>query len=84
MRQHLLAIIAVLAVAILTLFSINTDYSGSRYGYGYGRQNVVGTQFIASNNMRFIASAGADVTVAENIMMPDVEANDYSSLHRAS
>ena len=80
MRQHLLAIIAVLAAAILALFSINTEYSSSRYGYGYERQNVVGMQFIASDNKRFIASAGADVPVAENITMSVVGANNHSPL----
>ncbi len=80
MRQHLLAIIAVLAAAILALFSINTEYSSFRYGYGYERQNVVGMQFIASDNKRFIASAGADMPVAENITMSVVGANNHSPL----
>ena len=72
MRQHLLAIIAVLAAAILALFSINTEYSGSRYGYGYGRQNVVGAQFIKSN--------GTDTPDTEEFVIPVVRANNHSSL----
>ena len=72
MRQHLLAIIAVLAAAILALFSINTEYSSSRYGYGYGRQNVVGTQFIASN--------GTDTPNTKEFVMPVVRANNHSPL----
>ena len=72
MRQHLLAIIAVLAAAILALFSINTEYSGSRYGYGYGQRNVVGAQFIASN--------GTDTPDTEEFVIPVVEANNHSPL----
>ncbi len=72
MRQHLLAIIAVLAAAILALFSINTEYSGSRYGYGYGQRNVVGAQFIASN--------GIDTPDTEEFVIPVVEANNHSPL----
>ncbi len=72
MRQHLLAIIAVLAAAILALFSINTEYSGSRYGYGYGQRNVAGAQFIASN--------GTDTPDTEEFVIPVVEANNHSPL----
>ena len=68
MRQHLLAIIAVLAAAIIVLFSINTEYSGSRYGYG--RQNVAGTQFIVSN--------GTGTPDADEFEIPNVVANNYS------
>ena len=68
MRQHLLAIIAVLAAAIIALFSINMEYSGSRYGYG--RQNVVGTQFIVSN--------GTGTPDTDEFAIPDVGANNYS------
>ena len=72
MRQHLLAIIAVLAAAIIVLFSINTEYSGSRYGYG--RQNVVGTRFIVSN--------GTGTPDTDEFSIPDVGTNNYSPQKR--
>ena len=70
MKQHLLAIIAVLAAIILALFSIETEYSDSRYGYrGRGTART-----------RHIAFAGANVPAPKNIMTPIVGANDYSPL----
>ena len=68
MKQHLLAIIAALAAIILALFSFETDHSGSRLGC----QGHTGT--------RYIASAGADVPVTENVVMPVVETFHETSL----
>ena len=75
MKQYLLTIIAVLAAIILALFSLETEYSGSRYGYGF--QGNIGS--------RYLASADADVPlVMKNVMTPMAGANNYSLLPKGT